>query len=129
MREYALRLLLTGTLTASTTTRWIRRRSRCPRLCRLDFDVVRECERVLNEAAPLVQVSSDRRELLHIRRVEPSHVDDGSAIRSVGLDVEYRDDWRVARCLHCAVDRRGGIGDDRKRRRPQHDAISNSVPA
>ena len=61
------------------------------RLRRLDLDVVRERDaRARRTIASASIVAADRRELRHVRREEPRHVDDGRAVRPVRVDVEHR---------------------------------------
>src|SRR5439155_5151807 len=80
--EHALRRLRTRALTSAAATG---RRSRAhrSRLRRLDLDIVGERERVLDEAAPLVEIATDRCELWNAGGVEPSYDDHGGAVRPV----------------------------------------------
>ena len=98
---------------AATTGR--RRRAHRSRLRRLDLDIVGEGERVLDEAATLVETAPDRCELWNAGGIEPSYVDHGGAVRPVRFDIEDCHDGRIVGGLHRAVDRCTGVGDYRER--------------
>ena len=113
MRQHTLRgaRLLRPESTA-TPCRLTRRGRRRPRLRGLDLDVVGKGERALDEGTRAVDRAANRGDLGHARGEETRHVDHGSAVRAVRLDVEHADDGRIVRVLDRAIDRSAGVRGD-----------------
>ena len=101
VRDDALRLLGRCRRAAAAPRR--RRGTSDSRLRRLDFDIFREGRCPFYVRAVRVDRPANRRDLRHVRGEETRHVDDGGAIRTIGLDVQDGNDRPVVRVLDGAV--------------------------
>src|SRR5438270_9744692 len=115
--------------TASRTSRsWTGRRRRRCSLRRFDFNVLRECNRSLDERSLIVNRAARRSEFRDARRVQSRYIDDRCAVRPVRFYRENRNDRGIARLGHCLIDRQRRIRRECERWTSENHAIAGSLP-